>query len=97
MQPQDDGDQVMMIVMMMIMMTVTRWNLLEIKENKTALIGDTEDIEHVDGKDKVFDLVFLCPFISDDDVDFYSYVLPTIILLAFNSFFLFWIMGVSNL
>ena len=41
------------------------------------------------------DLVLLCPFISDDDVDLYGYMLPTIILLAFNCFFLSWIMGVS--
>ena len=76
-------------------MTVTKGNLLEIKRNKTALLSDG-DLDHVDHvKDNVFDLVLLCPFISDDDVDFYSYKLPTMLLLAVNSFFLFWIMGVS--
>ena len=76
-------------------MTVTKGNLLEIKRNKTALLseGDLDHVDHV--KDNVFDLVLLCPFISDDDVDFYSYKLPTMLLLAVNSFFLFWIMGVS--
>ena len=77
-------------------MTVTKGNLLEIKRNKTLLLSDG-DLDHVDHvKDNVFDLVLLCPFISDDDVDFYSYKLPTMILLAVNSFFLFWIMGVSE-
>ena len=51
--------------------------------------------ERLELKDKVFDLVLLCPFISSDDVDLYGYMAPTIVLLAFNSFFLFWIMGVS--
>ena len=77
-------------------MTVTKGNLLEIKRNKTLLLGDGE-LDHVETvKDNVFDLVLLCPFISDDDVDFYSYKLPTMLLLAVNSFFLFWIMGVRS-
>ena len=44
---------------------------------------------------QLLQLVVLCPFIGDDDYDFYGYVVPTLILLAFNSVFLFWIMGVS--
>ena len=74
-------------------LTVTKTNLMELKENKTAaLLGEEDSLEM---KDKVFDLVLLCPFISSDDVDLYGYMAPTLVLLAFNSFFLFWIMGVS--
>ena len=66
---------------------------MELKENKTAaLLGEEDSLEM---KDKVFDLVLLCPFISSDDVDLYGYMAPTLVLLAFNSFFLFWIMGVG--
>ena len=74
-------------------LTVTKTNLMELKENKTAaLLGEEDSLEL---KDKVFDLVLLCPFISSDDVDLYGYMAPTLVLLAFNSFFLFWIMGVG--
>ena len=48
-------------------LTVTKTNLMELKENKTAaLLGEEDSLEM---KDKVFDLVLLCPFISSDDVD----------------------------
>lgn len=67
---------------------------MELKENTTALTGD-DDIYSIELKhEQLLQLVVLCPFIGDDDYDFYGYVVPTLILLAFNSVFLFWIMGI---
>ena len=75
-------------------MTMTKEKLLQIKHNQTSLWGDSEDVDNPDPNTRVFDLVMFCPFISQDNVDFYNYQVPIIILLAFNSIFLFWIMGV---
>ena len=75
-------------------MTMTKEKLLQIKHNQTSLWGDSGDVDNPDPNTRVFDLVMFCPFISQDNVDFYNYQVPIIILLAFNSIFLFWIMGV---
>ena len=40
-------------------------------------------------------LLSYCPIYKEDNIDLYSYDLLVLCLLIVNSFFLFWIMGVS--
>jgi len=84
---------ILLMIWSYLKLTVTKANLLELKLNRTANLSD-EDLDILENKNKVFDLVLLCPFFEADDMDLFSYQLPILILLALNGFFLFWIMGI---
>ena len=43
---------------------------------------------------QVMGLVLSCPFLQEQNTDFYAYKLPIFVLLLANSFFLVWIMVV---
>ena len=75
-----------MTVWTLLKMTITRDNL----QTRTG-VGN----ESLRSHDIFYNRVMMCPFIEEDDLDIYGYLLPMFILLAFNSLFLFWIMGVS--
>ena len=66
------------------------WFYLKLSVSHSASLAD-------DGSDgiNIQRLLSYCPIYKEDNIDLYSYDLLVLGLLIVNSFFLFWIMGVS--
>ena len=66
------------------------WFYLKLSVSHSASLAD-------DGSDgiNIQRLLSYCPIYKEDNIDLYSYDLLVLCLLIVNSFFLFWIMGVS--
>ena len=61
-------------------------------------VSDPASLASDDGFDgiNIQRLLSYCPIYKEDNIDLYSYDLLVLGLLIVNSFFLFWIMGVSE-
>ena len=61
-------------------------------------VSDPASLASDDGFDgiNIQRLLSYCPIYKEDNIDLYSYDLLVLGLLIVNSFFLFWIMGVSS-
>lgn len=71
------------------------WGGFRLGEN-SDVDDTTEDGVEMTRDEQVVRQVMSCPFMQESDTDFFAYKLPVFILLVVNSFFLVWIMVVSN-
>ena len=68
------------------------WLALKISANEQKSLGDDDGYDGIN----IQRILSYCPIYREDNIDLYSYDLLVLCLLIVNSFFLFWIMGVSS-